>query len=65
MLVLTRRPGELVVIDLGGGRVVGVEVLDRRGDVVRLGFTAPPDVRVDRAEVYDRKRQAAPPGEPT
>jgi carbon storage regulator len=51
MLVLTRRPGEEVVIG-GNIRIVVTEVGGQR---VRLGITAPKDVRVDRAEVDARR----------
>ena len=48
MLVLTRRPGESIMI----GDDVVVTVLDVRGDVVRLGIKAPRSVQVHREEVY-------------
>jgi carbon storage regulator len=51
MLILTRRPGEIVNI----GSDVRVEVLEVRGNQVRIGITAPPDVKILRAELapYD------------
>ena len=48
MLVLTRRPGESVMV----GDDVVITVLDVRGDVVRLGIKAPRSVQVHREEVY-------------
>jgi carbon storage regulator len=51
MLVLTRRTGEEIVI---GGNI-RITVTGIRGDRVRLGITAPEKVRVDRAEVHDRR----------
>ena len=51
MLVLTRRPGEAIVI--GGNIRITVTVV--QGDWVRLGITAPASVRVDRAEVDERR----------
>ncbi len=54
MLVLTRRPGESVMI----GDDVVVTVLEVRGDVIRLGIGAPRDIQVHREEVY-RELQAA------
>ena len=54
MLVLTRRAGESVVI---GDNIV-ITVLEARGDVIRLGITAPRDVQVHREEVY-KELQAA------
>ena len=55
MLVLTRRVGEEIVID-GGIRITVGAV---QGEKVRIGVTAPPDVRVDRAEVHLRRSEFA------
>lgn len=51
MLVLSRKEKERVHI--GGGIVL--EVIEVRGDKVRLGFTAPSGVPIDREEVFQRK----------
>lgn len=51
MLVLSRKIGEKLFID--GGRIT-VEVVDVRGDKVRLGIEAPKDVSVHRQEVWVR-----------
>jgi carbon storage regulator len=51
MLVLSRKIGEEIVID-GTIRVTVVAV---SGNKVRLGVTAPDSVRVDRAEVHERR----------
>jgi carbon storage regulator len=61
MLVLSRRPQESLVI----GTNITVVVLGIRGNQVRLGFSAPRDVVIDRAEVHRRKeaeltRETAP-----
>lgn len=53
MLVLTRRPGEEIIID-GNIRVTVVSV---RGDRVRIGIEAPPSVVVDRQEISERRKQ--------
>ena len=50
MLVLSRRVGEEIVIGDG----IRVTVVAVQGDRVRLGVTAPNDVRVDRLEVRQR-----------
>lgn len=50
MLVLSRRRGEELVI----GDDVRVRVLEIRGNVVKLGFDAPLDVRIQRQEVLLR-----------
>jgi len=57
MLVLRRKIGERIVID---GRIE-VTVLRVRGGKVRLGFTAPPSVRVLRQEVLRRGEAPADP----
>jgi len=51
MLVLTRRPGEQIVID-GNIRLTVVSI---KGDRIRIGIEAPPSVVVDRAEIHDRR----------
>jgi carbon storage regulator len=50
MLILTRRPGQSVMI----GDDVTITVLAIKGEQLRLGFTAPRDVAVHREEVYQR-----------
>lgn len=53
MLVLTRKVGEKIVID---GRIE-VEVVEVRGDRIRLGITAPREIPVHRAEVVYRDQE--------
>ena len=53
MLVLTRTTGQQIVID-GSIRVTVLEV---KGDRIRIGIDAPPDVRIDRAEVHARRME--------
>jgi carbon storage regulator len=58
MLVLTRKPGEVIVIGKHGD--IRVAVLSARGNQVRLGFDADPSIRIDREEIYYRiKREQA------
>jgi cytosine deaminase len=52
MLVLTRLRDESVII----GHDVEVKVVDIRGDKVRLGFSAPADVAVNRKEIFLQKQ---------
>ena len=52
MLVLTRRRGEEVVI----GNDIRIRVTGLQRNCVRLGITAPESVRVDRAEVHERRQ---------
>jgi len=47
MLVLTRKPGEAIVIGDG----ITVTVVEVKGERVRLGFTAPAEVAIHREEV--------------
>jgi carbon storage regulator len=49
MLILSRKPGESIVID---GKV-RVTVMRLDGDVVKIGIEAPADVPVHRQEVYE------------
>jgi carbon storage regulator len=55
MLVLSRRINEEIII-AGGIRVTVVSV---KGDRVRIGVAAPPEVSVDRAEVHARRMTRA------
>ncbi len=61
MLILTRRPGEVIVIGDDGPNQVRVTVLDLHRDKVRIGFDAARDIDVDREEI--RKRKADTVGE--
>lgn len=47
MLVLTRKPGEKILI----GDDIVITVLDSRGDNVRIGIDAPRGVKIQRDEV--------------
>ena len=55
MLVLSRKVGVKVVID--GCITVTVVAVD--GNKVRLGITAPPDVRIDREEIHRQRMEFA------
>jgi len=59
MLVLARLENEKVRI----GDDIEITILSIRGNCVKLGINAPRSVRIDRQEVYDRKRteSASPP----
>ena len=50
MLVLTRKPGQSILI----GEGIEVQVLSVSGEKVRLGITAPRDVAIFRDEVLER-----------
>ena len=58
MLVLSRKQGQSIVID---SRIT-VTVLEVRGDKVKIGVDAPPDVKAFRQEIWlriDAEKQAA------
>jgi carbon storage regulator len=57
MLVLTRKIGEEIIID---GRI-RVTITQIKGDKVRIGIAAPPEVRVDRQEVHERRQEFVEP----
>lgn len=65
MLILSRRVGETLRV----GEDVSVTVLGVKGTQVRIGISAPREVPVHRAEIYERIRReerkaAAGTGEP-
>lgn len=49
MLILSRKPGETVVIDGN----IRVKVVRLEGDVVKIGIEAPAEVSIHRQEIYD------------
>ncbi len=53
MLVLSRKAEESLFI----GDDIKITVLDIRGGQVRIGITAPQDIKIHREEVYDRINQ--------
>ena len=55
MLILTRKVGEKVVID--GCITVEIVAVDR--NKIRIGITAPPEVRIDREEVHRARQEFA------
>ena len=60
MLILTRRVAETLMI----GNDVAVTVLGVKGNQVRIGIAAPPNVPVHREEIYQRIKREATPGQP-
>ena len=53
MLVLSRKAEESMFI----GDNIKITVLDIRGGQVRIGITAPQDIKIHREEVYERINQ--------
>lgn len=56
MLVLSRKPGEKVVIN---GNIV-LTILDMDRGKIRLGFEAPNDVKIFRKELIDGELERKP-----
>jgi carbon storage regulator len=54
MLVLSRKKNEVLMI----GDNVSITIVEIRGDKIKLGIVAPPDVTVDRLEVWKAKQRA-------
>ena len=53
MLVLSRQRDESIMI----GDNIEITIIDVRGDKVRLGITAPPEIPVHRKEIYEAIRR--------
>ena len=53
MLVLTRRPGESIIV----GKDIVITVIEIKGGQVRIGIDAPRDIQVHREEIYEQVRQ--------
>ncbi|AMB58735.1 carbon storage regulator CsrA [Microterricola viridarii] len=54
MLVLTRKPGEKILI----GDDIVITVLDARGDSIRIGVDAPRGIKIQRSEVVQAVAEA-------
>lgn len=50
MLILTRKPGEVIYI----GDKIKVTVVEIKGNQIRLGIDAPAEFRIFRKEIYDQ-----------
>lgn len=53
MLVLTRRPGESIVV----GEDIVITVIEIKGGQVRIGIDAPRSIDVYREEIYEQVKQ--------
>lgn len=56
MLILTRNRGEEVYID---GEKIKIVILGIKGQQVRLGFEAPPEIAIHRKEIYEKIERAS------
>ena len=59
MLILTRRPGETIIIETPTGVKITVAVLGVKGNQIRIGTDAPKDVTILREELVDRLQTEA------
>jgi carbon storage regulator len=50
MLVLTRKPGEGILI----GDDVSIKIIEVKGGTIRIGIDAPRDKKIYRQEIYER-----------
>jgi carbon storage regulator len=55
MLILTRRPGETLVMKTESGELINVTVLGVKANQVRIGVEAPKTVAVNREEIHIKK----------
>lgn len=55
-LVLSRKPGQRIVIGEGADRVI-LTIANVRGDKVRVGIRAPRGVKIQREELYNAERK--------
>ena len=53
MLVLTRKIGQQILIDKG---TIQLKVLKIQNNSISLGFSAPEDIDIDRAEIFRKKK---------
>jgi carbon storage regulator CsrA len=51
MLILTRRLGEILILELPTGEEIQIAVLELKGSEARLGIDAPPEVNIIREEL--------------
>jgi len=51
MLILTRRVGETIIIELPTGELIDVTVLGVKGNQVRIGTQAPDNIPIMREEL--------------
>ena len=55
MLVISRKVGEQIIID----GAIRVTIAAIKGNQVRIGITAPPEIVVDREEIHARRQHEA------
>jgi len=55
MLILTRRPGETLIIELPTGERIEVTVLGIKGNQIRIGTDAPDEISIVREELVQKE----------
>lgn len=53
MLVLTRKPGEGIII----GDNITIKIIEMKSGGIRIGIDAPAETKIYRQEVYDRIKE--------
>ena len=53
MIVITRRPGESLIIELPTGEQIEITVLTNTSNQVRIGTDAPADMKIVREELLE------------
>lgn len=59
MLVLTRKVGQKIMLEMDCQRVADIEIVSMKNGQVRLGIVAPASVHIVREELLDGKDQRA------
>lgn len=59
MLILSRRPGEKIIMCTKDGVKIVLTALERHTGQIRFGIDAPAGVSIDREEIYIRKLEQA------
>jgi carbon storage regulator len=54
MLVLARKPNQSIMI----GDNIEIRIVDVRGDQVKIGISAPKNIKVHRKEIYEEIKKA-------
>jgi len=54
MLVLSRRVGEAVYIDVPGWPRIYITYVAKKSGQIRLGFEAPREIGINRSELFDK-----------
>ena len=54
MLILTRRPGETLIIETPDGERIEVTVLEVKGNQIRIGTNAPDDIAIVLEELLEK-----------